>query len=919
MLNFMKFKIKYFFVLFFIIGQEFIFAQQLSPPIDNFPPKSYNAASQNWDIDVDDAGVIYVANNDGLLSFDGQSWDFYSLPGGSIIRSVYVFEDKIFTGSYKEFGYWSKDPTGKLDYFSLIPEHLKEHMDSEEFWQIMSFQGDIYFRSFAAVYKYDHNTVVPVSQTGTNRMLVYKNNLILAVRGQGLFSLKENNALAKLQNNYNLKDEKVIDMAVQGDDLIIGTSNALFRYNGDSIIRIDDFKLKQSLKYSELNHIMALDERRLLLGTVKNGLMVYDTVDKSFSVFNKQNGLQNNTVLGFANFKGHIWLSLDSGIDHLELNSSVEFFTDDSGELGTVYDLIFDDKELFLGSNTGVYQFQNDALKILDGSEGHTWNFESISANLFVNHNSGTFSLNKGSLDQKISPTGSFTTSEIPKTSQFLLIGTYTGVKLYDYGNDTIHKVKGINFPVKSIVFESDYIFWALDPYEGLYRVRLNKDLKTLAFLKKIQLPKKGNFINTDVFNIKNQVGIFNGESWYTYNSFQDTLEVFKDMQRFQNYKLVEKNDNSYWFVNTKTNTIKFTDFNDSSIIIPSRFLNNRLVKNNVKIIHSHDSIYYIPLIDGFAKFDLAKFIKNTTLTIQSEPVIKRFRDNTKAYDLSQPLEIPFRNSKDISVKVSFPVPESSTLKYRLTGQDTLTASITNGIINFKNLPHGNYNLDLISLSAKEEVLKSNQYEFTISPPWYLSNLMIIIYALFVVLVLYLLYLFNRFKLKKQQNNLEDKFEKEHQERINKLEKERLIHEINQKRKELANTTIVAAKKNEMLMEIQNELNKDETKFANEYRKKFIQKKINKVIKNKDEWKVFETNFNEIHEDFFKVLLNTYPSLTNKDLKLCSYLKMNLASKEIAPLMGISLRGVEIHRYRLRKKMNLDKDINLNNFLIKNF
>jgi hypothetical protein len=390
-------------------------------------------------------------------------------------------------------------------------------------------------------------------------------------------------------------------------------------------------------------------------------------------------------------------------------------------------------------------------------------------------------------------------------------------------------------------------------------------------------------------------------------------------MQRFQNYKLVEKNDNSYWFVNTKTNTIKFTDFNDSSIIIPSRFLNNRLVKNNVKIIQSHDSIYYIPLIDGFAKFDLAKFIENTTLTIQSEPVIKRFRDNTKAYDLSQPLEIPFRNSKDISVKVSFPVPESSTLKYRLTGQDTLTATVTNGIINFKNLPHGNYNLDLISLSAKEEVLKSNQYEFTISPPWYLSNLMIIIYALFVVLVLYLLYLFNRFKLKKQQNILEDKFEKEHQERINKLEKERLIHEINQKRKELANTTIVAAKKNEMLMEIQNELNKDETKFANEYRKKFIQKKINKVIKNKDEWKVFETNFNEIHEDFFKVLLNTYPSLTNKDLKLCSYLKMNLASKEIAPLMGISLRGVEIHRYRLRKKMNLDKNINLNNFLIKNF
>lgn len=81
----------------------------------------------------------------------------------------------------------------------------------------------------------------------------------------------------------------------------------------------------------------------------------------------------------------------------------------------------------------------------------------------------------------------------------------------------------------------------------------------------------------------------------------------------------------------------------------------------------------------------------------------------------------------------------------------------------------------------------------------------------------------------------------------------------------------------------------------------------------------FETNFNELHEDFFKDILKNYPKLTSKDLKLCSYLKMNLTSKEIAPLMGISVRGVEVHRYRLRKKMGLNKKENLTNFLIKNY
>ena len=82
------------------------------------------------------------------------------------------------------------------------------------------------------------------------------------------------------------------------------------------------------------------------------------------------------------------------------------------------------------------------------------------------------------------------------------------------------------------------------------------------------------------------------------------------------------------------------------------------------------------------------------------------------------------------------------------------------------------------------------------------------------------------------------------------------------------------------------------------------------------DWKHFEVNFKELHEDFFEILLERYPILTPKDLKLCAYLKMNLSSKEIAPLMGISTRGIEIHRYRLRKKLNIDGSQNISNFLI---
>src|SRR5690606_15003026 len=117
-------------------------------------------------------------------------------------------------------------------------------------------------------------------------------------------------------------------------------------------------------------------------------------------------------------------------------------------------------------------------------------------------------------------------------------------------------------------------------------------------------------------------------------------------------------------------------------------------------------------------------------------------------------------------------------------------------------------------------------------------------------------------------------------------------------------------------LEIQNELRRIRKDNVNEYRVKSLIARTTEVIHNQEDWQVFETNFNELHDDFFKRLVQRYPKLTSKDMKLCGYLKMNLTSKEIAPLMGITSRGVEIHRYRLRKKLELDKDQDLVKFLL---
>ena len=155
----------------------------------------------------------------------------------------------------------------------------------------------------------------------------------------------------------------------------------------------------------------------------------------------------------------------------------------------------------------------------------------------------------------------------------------------------------------------------------------------------------------------------------------------------------------------------------------------------------------------------------------------------------------------------------------------------------------------------------------------------------------------------------------ENDRKIIELKNEALKNEIKLKSKQLANSAMALVKKNETLMELKNELVQHKSGFDNYYSYKNLLKKVDNSIAHKDEWKIFEHNFNQVHEEFFSQLKKQFPDLTPKDLKLCAYIKMNLSTKEIAPLLNISIRGVETHRYRLKSKLNLNNGNSLGSYL----
>jgi DNA-binding CsgD family transcriptional regulator len=154
---------------------------------------------------------------------------------------------------------------------------------------------------------------------------------------------------------------------------------------------------------------------------------------------------------------------------------------------------------------------------------------------------------------------------------------------------------------------------------------------------------------------------------------------------------------------------------------------------------------------------------------------------------------------------------------------------------------------------------------------------------------------------------------------IVKLRNEKLESEINHKNSQLASVAMHLVHKGELIEKIKDELKRmKKHQDANTTMEEFT--KLIKILSEDDkmdkDWEHFAQHFDKVHSDFLVALKNNYPGLSANELKLCAYLRMSLSSKEIAQLMNISVRGVEISRYRLRKKLNLSKEENLFNYLM---
>ncbi len=898
-------------------------AQQLLPPVTNFSVNDYGAASQNWDVGSAEDGVVYAANNEGLLRYDGQRWQLYSLPNKTIIRSVLCVGKRIYTGSYEEFGFWEKDLYGSLSYTSLTHLLQPASFNNEEFWQIEPYKDGVAFRSFGQVYIYDNKTIRAIKPDFLiTSLLNVKGKLIIGSNKGQVYTLT-GSKLELLSSNTTPEGVPIAALTYFEDQLILGTkADGLFKMQDQEIVPWENSELNDFLITHELNKISTITTSTIAFGTIQGGLLIFDSNKGRTLYYNRGNGLTNNTVLALHEINGNLWVGLDNGLDKIKLQGGISIYLEETGELGAVYDIAIKGNDLYLGTNTGIHLIRDNHREFVPGSQGQLWSFSALDDQLIANHNRGIFKIKGLDLHEISDLTGSYSTTALLGSDDFYISATYNGLRLLKRGSDNLEIIENpdstLYVPLNKIVFQDETTLWASHPYKNFYKVQIDQKDKHITSYKTYGRDSVFSAFKTNVYRIKDQISFYNNGEWFVYNTIQDSILKFDALRSYSDFELVGQENEAFWFKNRKGSGLIYTDFAGDSIYISEPLLEDNLIKGYENIERINDSIFYIALNDGYAALNLNAFRRNRKNEEIPKPQLEYFKNTADPIQINGASEEPsFKRADLLTLGFSAPTVSSSSFIYKLG--DNTEKPMENGFVDFQNLDPGHYDLKIWTLVNGSKSKDPLIISFSIRPPWYFSGFAKGLYLMLMVIIIISIYIVNKHKLNQHRRELEKRIEKEQERKVQIAERNNLLKEIDIKRKELANSTYQAAQRNKILIEVKKELAEVKDKFESKSKYNAIDQKISTMVEGKNDWKVFEANFKDVNQDFFQNLLKQYPNLSTKDLKLCAYLKMNLSTKEIAPLMAITVRGVEIHRYRLRKKLDIKTTKNLSKFLIKNF
>lgn len=946
------------------------------PSIKSYTTADYNAGSGIWDIKQGKNGMLYFANNDGLLTFDGSYWKTYPMPNKSAIKSLEIDPSgKIYVGGQDEIGYFFPDQSGVLKFHSLkhlMPESARQFAD---IWNIVLYKNEVFFRTIECIFELKNNKIktfdapggwLALNRVGTTLFASDKDLGLLFFNGSKWQPYGPSPKPGQLQTSA-LKITGIT--AYSKDSILVSTrKNGLFLMNATMLKKMtttaDDI-----FSSSLINTVAKIAENRFAIGSASKGLVIINGQGKLIEQFSNKHGLQNNNINSILlDNNQNLWLGLENGIDFINYNTSIKhIYPNRENHVKGNAVAIFGNR-LYIGSSNSLYSAALNNLQgdlstgtglftEVENTRGAVLSLTQVNNSLLAGHQDGVMNIVNNKAQLVTNGPGAWMLQAFPPSAD-VIAGTYTGFQLLKAQNGgfiNVGKIDGIYESLGNLARDNQDNLWATHPHRGIFKAKLSADRKRVLnykiYTKDDGLPSK---LNNHVYFIKNKTIATTENGIYEYDLQKNKFipsAFYKPI--FGNNPieyLTEDTKGNLWFVSNQR--VGLVDFNGNPqkgqfklIYFPE--LTGQTVKGAEHIYPYNMENIFIGSNDGVFHLNYKKYVSSESKLNVMLTSVKAIGEKDSlifgGYFLKNGKIVTSQSSDDeVSLTKdwnSFHFEYSSTLfaqkgneefSYKLVGFDNDWSKwSTKTEKDYTNLSYGKYTFSVKVRNNLGNASEPVNYTFIVEPAWYQT---IWAYLFYLVILASIIYYFvnrqqKRFALHQKKHEEEQKrlsylhgLEMDRNEKeIVTLKNDNLEAELSYKNRELATVTMHLVDRGKLLQAIKDELIALTQKLNipdADYQFRRVYKLLSDTENGDEDWDHFAIYFDQVYNNYLATMKEKFPNLSATDLKLCAYLRLNLSSKETAQLLNISLKGVEISRYRLRKKLQLPTEVNLYDFLI---
>lgn len=955
---------KFCFFVFLFFAPYLLLAQNLLgiPLLYTYSKTVFQGGSRTWDIKQDRRGIMYFANNEGMITFNGKQWKRYVLPNHTIARSLFIdVKDRIYIGGQGEFGYFEAGTEGDLSYTSLKNKVPQVYQGFSDVWNTVELGSSIFFRTSHVIFEWSDGKIkVHRALQEWDFMGTAAGRLFAQDKKQGLLEYKEGRwvSIATSSLFSGVKIAAIFEVK-DGELRMVTQNNKSYRLQGSQLERLAESSYRDYYTPSA----QKINDAEYVVATASKGYVVYRMNGELQQEIGAAEGLPNRNVSSiFVDQQKNIWLAVDNAISVISYGSAIRYFRPNLSNDVTGYSTLVFNNQLYMSSSNGVYRaplsstakdhsFSAGRFTLIPESDrGEAWRLEVSNKELFLGHNRGLYKFEREQLRPLSSGVGVWRVLPLSATYPVAhsLVGTYFGIDLLSYTDNqfTHRSLKGHFDSYRFLAQDELGNVWSSHPYRGIYRLKV--DVAKGAYKAQLFTDKEGlpSAFQNYVFKLKNKVIFTTAEGIYT---FDNQTQRFVPAPIYAAFKgmavtfMQEDAEGNLWFTSGKKVGVarympqdgryKITFFPEIEGLHTSGFENiNPYDWNNIYIgaekgvIHINDEQYRKEAHKPEVLIASVRNIGLSDTTLFNGYFL--YQENAKQEQGKA--QIPHLASSFDSYRFEYAAPSYGvhaylTYSYMLEGYDKKWSNWSKQTEkDYTNLSSGTYTFKVKAKNNLDEESVVASYTFVISPPWYKTIWAYFIYLLLASCLFYFIRQAQQRAAAMQQRKFDarvaelhyihqlekDKNEKE----IVKLKNEHLEHEIQSKTKELASTSMQLMENSGALTRLRMELTKLDKGMETDDLKR-ITSLLKDVESNTSNWDQFATHFDELNDGFLHRLKQKHSALSRNDLKVCAYLRLHFTSKQIAQLQNISVRGVEIHRYRLRKKLGIETEQSLNDYL----